>query len=98
DLVSEVAVQVVHGIAPRDQVHAQAGALAEDPVEMVGRAGLFFPAREAEFILAAAEVAEPGQVVDEKEQLRAIAAGLLAPLDLGGQFGEDSPGVPPAPD
>ena len=44
-LVREVAVQVVHRVAPGDQVHAQAGAVAEDQVEVVGRASPLPPGR-----------------------------------------------------
>ena len=52
DLVREVAVEVVHGVAPGDQVDAQAGAFAEDRVEVVGGAGVVVAAREAEVVLA----------------------------------------------
>ena len=44
-----------------------------------GSGVLVLAPRETELILAAAEVAEPGQVVDEDEELGAVAAGLLAP-------------------
>ena len=37
DLVREVAVQVVHRVAPDDQVDAQDGPFAQDRVEVVGR-------------------------------------------------------------
>ncbi len=67
DLVGEVAVEVVHGVAPRNEVNAQAGTFAEDEVEMIGRSGVVIAAREAEIVFFAAEVSEPGQVVDEEE-------------------------------
>ena len=90
-LAVEVAVQVVHAVAPDDHVDAQAGPVAEDRVELVG--GAARPrsrAREAEVVVAAAEVAEPRQVVDEEEELGAVGGvGLLPALDLGGQLGED---------
>ena len=82
----EVAVQVVHRVAPGDDVHAQAGALPEDRVEVIdGRGVLVLAAREAELVLAAAEVAEPRQVVDEDEDLGPVAARLLAAPDLVGR-------------
>ncbi len=46
-------------------------------VEVVGGAGVLVAAREAEVVLAAAEVAEPRQVVDEQEQLGTV--GLRPP-------------------
>src|SRR5208337_237143 len=58
-LVREVAVEVVHGVAPGDQVHAQAGTLTEDHVEVVRRREVILFAAEAEVVLATAEVAEP---------------------------------------
>ena len=66
-------------------VDAQAGAFAEDRVEVVGGAGLVLAPREAEVVLAAAEVAEPRQVVDEQEDLGPVAVGLLPALDLRGR-------------
>src|SRR5208283_1249939 len=72
-LVREVAVEVVHGVAPGDQVHAQAGTLTEDHVEVVRRREVILFAAEAEVVLATAEVAEPGQVVNEQEKLRTLA-------------------------
>ena len=98
DLVGEVSVEVVHGVAPRDQVDAQAGAFSEDHVEVVGGSGVVFASREAEFVLASTEVAESGQVVDEEEHLGAVGVGLLTPMDLRGHLGEDSSGVAPAAD
>src|SRR5262249_52296511 len=54
-------------------------------------------AREAEVVLAAAEVAEALEVVDEQEDLRPVGgAGLPAPFDLLGQGGDDPAGVSPA--
>ena len=98
DLVGEVAVEVGHGVAPGDQVDAQAGAFAQDDVEVVGGPGVVLAAREAEVVLAPAEVAESGQVVDEEEDLGSVGVRLLTPLDFLGQFGEDPSGVAPAAD
>ena len=55
--------------------------------------------REAEVVLAAAEVAEPGQVVDEQEELGAVAGvWLLAQCDLAGHRGKERGRVAPAAD
>ena len=54
-------------VAPDDHVHAQDGPFAQNRIEVVGGAGVFLAFREAEVVFAAAEVAEPRQIVDEQE-------------------------------
>src|SRR5208337_5023843 len=96
-LVREVAVEVVHGVAPGDQVHAQAGTFTENHVEVVRRREVILFAAEAEVVLATAQVAEPGQVVNEQEELRSLAGvGLLAQGQLAGNGGEELRSVAPA--
>ena len=89
-LVVEVAVQVVQGVAPDDQVDAQAGPSRRIVSSWSAGLASLVAAREAEVVLAAAEVAEPREVVDEEEELGAVGGvGLLPALDLGGHLGED---------
>ena len=53
DLVREISIEVVHGVAPGDQVDAQDGPFAQDRVEVIRRRRfLVVLAREAEFVLA----------------------------------------------
>ena len=89
DLVGEVAVQVIDRVAPGDHVHAQSGPSRR--ITSRWSAGLASSSRlrEAEVVLAAAEVAEPRQIVDEQEQLGPVGLRLLPCAELGPDFGED---------
>ena len=58
-------------------MHAQARTFAEDHVKVVRRREVILFAAEAEVIFTTAQVAEPGQVVNEQEKLRSLAGVRL---------------------
>ena len=78
-------------------MHAQARTFAENHVKVVRRREVILFAAEAEVIFTTAQVAEPGQVVNEQEKLRSLAGvGLLAQGQLAGNGGEELRSVAPA--